>query len=331
LTLQLSSAPHRIEVRKEGYQTWSKGITPRPGYPQSLTAQLRSHEEIRQSKIAQVVEASNGAKLRRVEPQTFVMGSSRSEQGRRANEVLVPVTVSKPFYIGVNEVTNKEFAEFASAHDSGAAEHATLAGENNPAVNLTWSQAAEFCNYLSAREGLTPVYEERFGDYETIYPLPDGYLLPTEAEWVLAVRYEGGTNAKKFSWGDNWPPERDAGNYADKSAAQLVATVLPAYDDGFTATAPVGRFPANALGIHDGGGNAAEWVNDFYTVPTPGLTAPLQDPTGPDRGNSHVIRGSGWKHAGITELRLSYRDYGSDARTDVGFRIARNAAEPADE
>ena len=39
---------------------------------------------------------------------------------------------------------------------------------------------------------------------------------------------------------------------------------------------------------------------------------------------SRVIRGSSWRHAGFTELRLSYRDYGSDARPDVGFRIARN-------
>jgi hypothetical protein len=49
------------------------------------------------------------------------------------------------------------------------------------------------------------------------------------------------------------------------------------------------------------------------------------DPTGPERGTSHVIRGSSWRHAGQTELRLSYRDFGSDARPDVGFRVARFA------
>ena len=97
------------------------------------------------------------------------------------------------------------------------------------------------------------------------------------------------------------------------------------YDDGYTSSAPVGSFKANSLGLYDGGGNVAEWVNDYYTVPTPGLKEPLIDPTGPERGTSRVIRGSSWKHAGMTELRLSYRDYGEEARNDVGFRIVRNA------
>ena len=69
----------------------------------------------------------------------------------------------------------------------------------------------------------------------------------------------------------------------------------------------------------------AEWVNDYYTVPTPGVSSPLVDPLGPERGQSYVIRGSSWRHASPTELRLSFRDYGKDPRPDVGFRVARNA------
>ena len=41
-TLQLSSAPRNIEVRRAGYQTWTRTVTPRPGYPQTVTARLRS-------------------------------------------------------------------------------------------------------------------------------------------------------------------------------------------------------------------------------------------------------------------------------------------------
>ena len=324
-TLRLSSAPHRVEVRKPGYESWSRTVTPRPGYPQTLSASLRSLEEIERASVALERKTAAGQVLRRVEPGTFTLGSSRSEQGRRANEVIVPVQLTKPFLIGVKEVTNREFAQFRANHDSGADIHPSMAGDNNPVAKVTWADAAQYCNWLSAREGLTPVYKEEFGEWVAIRPFPDGYRLPTEAEWVWAIRYQGGNGALKFFWGKDWPPRRDAGNYADKSAADLVPTIIPGYDDGFASTAEGGKFPANAIGIFDGAGNVAEWVNDFYTVPAPGITAPLVDPLGPDRGQSYVIRGSSWRHASPTELRLSYRDYGNDPRTDVGFRVARNA------
>lgn len=102
-------------------------------------------------------------------------------------------------------------------------------------------------------------------------------------------------------------------------------SILPGYDDGYASSAPVGTFKPNALGIYDAAGNAAEWVNDLYTVPTPGITTPVVDPVGPERGSSHVVRGSSWRHAGITELRMSYRDYSAVPRPDIGFRVARYA------
>jgi formylglycine-generating enzyme required for sulfatase activity len=324
VTVNLSSAPHRVEVRRKGYESYSRSITPRPGYPQTVQIRLRSEEEIRQSSVALTISTSEDQVLRRVEPGSFVMGASRSEQGRRANEVLVPVTLTKPYFIGAKEVSNKEFAKFRKGHDSGGDIHASLAGDNNPVANVSWSDAVEYCNWLSAKEGLAPAYEKTFDKWIPIYPVPNGYRLPSEAEWAWAIRYQGSGKAMRFPWGAKLPPKGEAGNYADKSAVELVPTILPSYDDGYASTAGVGTFPANALGIHDGGGNVAEWVNDLYTVPTPGQTKSVVDPIGPERGTHHVIRGSSWRHAGITELRLSYRDFGTDPRTDVGFRLARN-------
>jgi len=324
-TLLLSSAPHRVEVRKAGYESWSRSITPRPGYSQTVTARLRSLEAVERAKIETTVKTADDQILRRVEPGTFMMGSSRSEQGRRANEVLIPVTLSKTYLIGVHEVSNAKFAKFRQGHDSGSDIHPSMAGGSNPVANLTWSYAAQYCNWLSAQEGLNPAYEEKFGEWVAVRPIPNGYRMPTEAEWVWAIRYEGSAGTRKFAWGTDMPPARDSGNFADKSADNLVPTIIPRYDDGFASTAPVGKFGPSALGIRDGAGNVAEWVNDIYTVPTPGITTPVVDPLGPEFGNSHVIRGSSWRHAGVMELRMSFRDSGTAARPDVGFRVARNA------
>ena len=323
-TLQLSSAPHRVEVRKTGYETWSRSITPRPGYPQTVTARLRTLAAIERAKIATTVKTADNQILRRVEPGTFMMGSSRSEQGRRANEVLVPVTLTDPYLIGVREVSNTEFAKFRPGHDSGSDIHPSMAGGGNPVARVTWSDAVQYCNWLSAREGLAPAYEEKFGEWVAIRPSPSGYRLPTEAEWAWAIRYEGSAGTRKFAWGTDMPPKRNSGNFADKSAMDLVPTIIPRFDDGFASTAPAGKFSPSAIGILDGAGNVAEWVNDIYAVPTPGITTPIVTPLGPEFGNSHVIRGSSWRHAGMLELRSSFRDLGVEARPDVGFRIARN-------
>lgn len=324
-TMKLSSSPHRIEVKKPGYISWTRTVTPRPGYPQTVTARLTSIEAAERAKTAVNRKSAAGQDLRRVEPGTFSMGASRAEQGRRANEVIVPVTIPDPYLISTREVTNKEFAQFLKHHDSGADTHPSLAADGNPVANVSWDLAVQYCNWLSKQEGLTPVYVQEFDKWVPTLPFPDGYRLPTEAEWVWAIRYGNKTKATKFNWGDRWPPAEGSGNFADKSAVDLVPSIIPGYDDGFASTAPVGKFKANGLGIYDGMGNVAEWVNDYYFVPTPGQTTPVNYPTGPATGNSHVIRGSSWRHAGVTELRLSFRDYGAAARNDVGFRIARNA------
>ena len=324
LTLNLPSAPHRLEVRRDGYATFSREVTPRPGYPQTIQVRLLSDAEIAARSTANSMTTSQGQELRRVEPGEFTMGSSRSEQGRRANEVIVPVRITKPYYIGIREVTNREYRRFRPNHDSGGALHVSLAGDLNPVANVSWENAVEYLNWLSAEEGLTPAYKKVFERWQPVQPTPNGYRLPTEAEWVWAIRYQGRPNAATFPWGGRMPPRRDSGNYAGQSARALVPSILPGWDDGYASTAPTGTFPANALGIFDGGGNVAEWVQDYYSVPTPGLTEPVVDPQGPNRGSNRVIRGSSWRHAGIMELRFAYRDFGNTGRPDVGFRIARN-------
>ncbi len=324
-TVRLSSAPHRVEVRRQGYRSWTRTITPRPGYPQTLVARLRSLAAVARDSVAQTETTAAGQTMKRIEAGTFSMGASRAEAGRRANEVIRPIMLTRPFLIGAHEVTNKQFAAFRKNHDSGADVHPSLAADDNPVASVSWEDAVQYCNWLSAQEGRTPVYKQEFDKWVPIYPIPDGYRLPTEAEWALAIRYVGGSKALKFPWGDKWPPPKDSGNLADRSGRELVPSILPAYDDGFASTAPVGKFKPSRNGLYDTAGNVAEWVNDLYTVPTPGVTKPAVDPVGPERADSHVVRGSSWRHSGVTELRLSYRDYSATPRPDIGFRVARFA------
>ena len=95
------------------------------------------------------------------------------------------------------------------------------------------------------------------------------------------------------------------------------------YNDGYPVTAPVAKFKANDWGLFDLGGNVAEWCHDFYTIYTYNINNTDIDPTGDREGQYHVIRGAGWKDAGIKRLRLAYRDYGKVKGEDLGFRIAR--------
>jgi formylglycine-generating enzyme required for sulfatase activity len=113
-----------------------------------------------------------------------------------------------------------------------------------------------------------------------------------------------------------------SGNYGDQSAAGVVRAPLANYDDAFVTTAPTESFAPNRLGLFNTGGNVAEWVDDHYKVHAPGAALAV-DPLGPEQGDQYVIRGASWMDSKVSELRLTYRDFGSGGRPDVGFRIAR--------
>ena len=147
-----------------------------------------------------------------------------------------------------------------------------------------------------------------------------GYLLPTEAEWAWASRYVAGSTPSRFPWGDTMPPVEVLANYADESAANLVPNILIGYTDHFRGTAPVGSFAANPLGLYDLAGNVSEWIHDYYSQEA--ATSLLIDPTGPNEGEKHVIRGSNYTNGRLSELRWTFRDLGQAPRPDVGFRVA---------
>jgi formylglycine-generating enzyme required for sulfatase activity len=322
--LTLTAVEHEIEVRQAGFASKRVSITPRPGYPQVVAVSLEALDEASGSGFAQTLRTGLEQELKLIPAGQFTMGSSRREQGRRSNEVLRPVRITRAFYLGTREVTNAQFRAFRPDHDSGAYEGQSLNGDDQPVVDVAWEDVAQFLNWLSIRDGLQPVYEERQGSWAPMRPLRSGYRLPTEAEWEWAARFAGREAGLLYPWGADLPPPDRSGNYADVSAAEILPTTLVTYNDGYAVTAPVGSFDANPFGVFDVGGNVAEWVQDFYAIDIAENSALVDDPLGPDTGRFHIVRGASWRSATVTDLRMAARSYSGERRDDVGFRIARN-------
>ena len=324
-TLSLPAAPHVIEVRKSGLEPYRATVTPQEGRTQVVEFALKTASEARVAGMAAQQATSLGQALVLVRGGRFTMGSARREPGRRSNETERQVELRRPFYISRFQVTNREFREFRAQHLSGIFKDESLDLERQPAVRVTWQDAAAFCNWLSERDKLPPAYVRRADKLELAEPATTGYRLPTEAEWEFAARFDGSRATRKYPWGSDLPVAPKSGNWGDATAIYLTPVTISGYDDGYRVSAPVGSFPSNSLGLHDMGGNVLEWTTDRYSIYVVGPDYQSVDPVGPKAGDNYVIRGAGWLTGKVPELRLAARESGTAARPDVGFRIARYA------
>ncbi len=320
--IELMAASQQIEIRKEGYVPYNGEFTSRPGLDQVIRVNLKSLEQARLEQIKPVITTVAGQTLKLFYPNSFTMGASRREAGRRPNENIRNIKLERAFYFGVTEVSNEEFRLFLADHSSGTLEGISLDDEAQPALRLTWTQAALYCNWLSDAESLPNFYEVDGEEVIGFNADSNGYRLPTEAEWAWIARTDGNGNQLKYSWGDQLTPPENAGNFADISTQAYLGEILFNYDDGYMGTAPVGIFDPNYYGIHDIAGNVAEWVHDYYGA-VGAVGGEELDPLGPEVGQFHIVRGSSWAHGSVTELRLSFRDFGEEPRDDLGFRVAR--------
>ena len=273
---------------------------------------------------------SIGMRLVRIEPGTFLMGSPDTDKDAFDDEKPQHrVRITRPFYLGVHEVTRGQFRRFVD--DTGYQTEAEKDGkggwgwnedakkfeqnpkytwlnpgfeqtDEHPVVNVSWNDAVAFAEWLSRKEGVT-------------------YRLPTEAEWEYACR--AGTTTKYCS-GDDPEGLAAVANIADGTAKTKYpdwSTI--AAQDGFIYTAPVGRYNPNAWGLFDMHGNVWEWCSDGYAADYY-KRSPVDDPPGPDGASDRVIRGGGWGYE-PRRARSAYRGrFAPGYRSyNLGFRLAR--------
>ncbi|MCF8184044.1 MAG: SUMF1/EgtB/PvdO family nonheme iron enzyme [Polynucleobacter sp.] len=255
----------------------------------------------------------------------YVMGSGREEKLREPDEMPPHrVRVAGPFAVGKFEVTRGEYAAFVRETNR---EHApgchSLSGgrfhkepeanwlrpgfeqkDDEPVVCVSWEDAEAYAAWLS-RKTLK------------------AYRLLSEAEWEYVAR--AGSQGRR-----HWTEVEQAAacryaSIADSSAkAVLPGMSLFPCSDGVTHTAPVGKFPANAFGVHDMLGNAWEWVEDCWNVGYAGApSTALPRLTG--SCTERAFRGGAWNSNPIT-LRSAYRDRESknERHDNLGFRVARS-------
>ncbi len=258
---------------------------------------------------------------RYIPPGTFQMGSRQTEVGRKDDELLHEVRLTRGFWMGETEVTQGQFEEFvretgyeteaeregwsstwaritwkkkpgATWRDSG--------GRDHPVVNVSWNDAKAFCEWLSDRSGKV-------------------IRLATEAEWEYAARANTTT---PFWTGENLTTDQANYNgnfpYAGHAKGQFRQKAVA-----------VRSFDANPWGLYEVHGNVGEWTEDAVgfaqrKVVLPGTYVDgVEDPFG-TRGSNRVLRGGGWISYG-PHCRAAFRfAFEPGSRADnLGFRLVK--------
>ena len=285
-------------------------------------------------------------KLKRIPAGTFVMGADAQDRGAFPHEKPAHrVRISRPFYLGVYEVTQAQYRAVTNRNPSwfsptGGGKD-LLAGPSSdqyPVENVSWLEAIAFCNTLSQREGLKPFYQMS-GSEVTV---PDwggtGYRLPTEAEWEYACRAGTQTPYPFPDVGGRPQDFADKAWIADTSGRDLYfAGGLWQRVNGDwqkycqelkrhgCRTHPVGEKRPNGNGLYDIVGNVWEWCWDRYDKDYYRQSAGT-DPTGPETGTTRTKRGGSWQNepwSSRSAMRTTYADPPAGRSEAIGIRLAR--------
>lgn len=239
----------------------------------------------------------------------FLMGSPDQEVGRQPGEwPQHPVTMGRPFSIGVYDVTRAQFAVFAREagyHGDPKCDWRSpkvkgqpmIQGNADPVVCVSLDDAHAYTRWLSAKTG-------------------HSYRLPSEAEWEYAAR--AGSNAPR-PWGNS--NARDFANYGSEQCC----APYKAGRDQWLFTSPTGSFPANAFGLYDMLGNVWQRTEDCGHDSSLGGPRDASPWVAGGDCALRAVRGGAW-FAALDQLRSAARavDPANFRKNDIGFRVVRS-------
>ena len=263
----------------------------------------------------------------------FLMGSNDGEAGRSEGPIH-EVVIGRAFALARTEVTVGEFRRFVEASGYKVApgcrvqSSRVVKGERvgwDDRADAGW-QAPGFVGALADDLPVVCVGHDDARAYAAWLARVSGkpYRLPTEAEWEYAAR-AGGSGI--YPWGNNADLGCTHANAYDRSGRKALdfGWGFADCDDGYPELAPVGRFAANAFGLHDMIGNVWEWTADCHRETYDGAPRDGSAVPGDAACLKWTVRGGGWMTR-PSRNRLTFRGRDPvDARYSYfGFRVARD-------
>ena len=265
--------------------------------------------------------------LRRIHPGSYMAGSpsSPAEANRTAaNEVQHRVAISKPFYIGLFEVTQQQYLNVKGG--TNPSKYQGDSWQHRPVEQVSWNTIRGTVNWPTS----TAVTDTSFmgilcakckskGEGGNYTEPVMGFDLPTEFQWEYACR-AGTTGAFNTT---------NAYNNANSGEQTAQLKKLGRYSGNKTdgrgpsdAHTIVGSYEPNQWGLYDMHGNVFEWCRDYFKTDVHALAQDV-DPVGAVSGSGRVIRGGSW-HDSVGVCRSAFR-YGDPSKTydGYGFRISR--------
>jgi formylglycine-generating enzyme required for sulfatase activity len=294
---------------------------------------------------AEPVINSLGIKLVRIEPGTFTMGQDgppledylgqkRFKELYRATDQIDfdekpahRVTITRPFLMGLTEVTVAQYRQFDPTFKASDAK--SKPADDDAASGISWHKAVEFCEWLSKKEGKTyrlPTEAEweyacRAGTTTLFHSgdsLPDGHQKWFGDENLRGVYFPPGPMPREYDWRADGKPSATA-----LKQGEILGLIHPAEESraGGAGSLRIAQKTPNAWGLHDMHGNVAEWCLDWHGPYEGGSQT---DPLGRADGDCRVFRG-GHQSAMIRFLRSANRGswVPNSASERIGFRIVQ--------